>query len=61
MTSRLDHKEIDYVISNYQSIIAKECEGILADHSQVPTEEKLNLYAFPLKSDKSAIGERIKR
>jgi hypothetical protein len=49
--SRLDRKEIDYVISNYQDIIAKECEGILSDHDQVPTKEKLRRYAFPLKSD----------
>jgi hypothetical protein len=51
MTSRLDSKEVSYVIRNYQDIINKECEGILADHSQVPTEAKLNRYAFPLKSD----------
>ncbi|MDR2151268.1 MAG: hypothetical protein LBO72_00450, partial [Helicobacteraceae bacterium] len=54
MTSRLDNKEVSYVIRNYQDIIAKECEGILADHSQVPTEAKLNRYAFPLKSSENS-------
>ncbi|MDR2638580.1 MAG: hypothetical protein LBC09_01935 [Helicobacteraceae bacterium] len=51
ITPRMDRKDIEYVISNYQDIIAKECEGILSDHDQVPTEEKLMKYAFPLKSD----------
>jgi hypothetical protein len=58
ITTRVDYKDIEYVISNYRDIIAKECEGILADHDQVPTEEKLMKYAFPLKSGKN---ETIKR
>jgi hypothetical protein len=54
MTSRLDPKMIDDVTSNYQTIIANECADIMADHSQVPTEEKLFKYAYPLKSDENA-------
>ncbi|MDR2152133.1 MAG: hypothetical protein LBO72_04875 [Helicobacteraceae bacterium] len=58
MTSRLDSKEVSYVIRNYQDIIAKECEGILADHRLIPTEAKLNRYAFPLKSDDQSATKR---
>jgi hypothetical protein len=54
MTAKLGMEDSSYVLSNYQQIIADECAGILSDHDQVPTEEKLMRYAFPLKSDANA-------
>jgi hypothetical protein len=51
ITSKLYIGDTYYIADNYETIVAEECEGILADHSEVPTDEKLNRYAFPLKSD----------
>jgi hypothetical protein len=58
MTSRLDYKDIDYVISDYKDLTAKECDGILSNHDHTPAQEKLTRYAFPLKSSNN---ETIKR
>jgi hypothetical protein len=57
IASKLNPRDVDYIASYYQAIIAKECEGIMADRSQIPTEDKLMKYAFPLKSD----AKRVRR